>query len=64
MSRKLSKRQKLYREYLKTDHWKELRQLCLERDGHKCLHCGGSELLQVHHKKYRVTYEEGLLRDL
>lgn len=60
----LSPRQLLHRAYLRTDHWKKLREKALKRDGHQCLACGGTERLQVHHKRYRATLEETKLRDL
>ena len=42
----------------KTKNWKSVRNRIIERDGHKCAHCGSSEdevKLQVHH----LHYEEG-----
>lgn len=45
-------RQEEYREYLKTDHWKETREEALRRGGYKCHDCGAKENLQVHHLTY------------
>lgn len=48
--------QKYYNEvYLNSWHWRNLRQKVLERDGHKCLDCGATERLQVHHVLYRSS---------
>ena len=41
-----------YREYLKTDHWKKVRRLRLEIDGHRCVDCKAGERLEIHHKIY------------
>lgn len=64
MSRPLTKRQKAYRAYLKTDHWKDLRAEAVHRDGEKCCRCGSRRRIQVHHKCYRGRYEDSLLEDL
>lgn len=61
---RLSKRQKAYREYLKSEHWEALRESALVRDGRKCVLCSSTDRLQVHHKVYRGRLEEGLLEDL
>lgn len=57
-------RQKSYREYLRGEHWKALRELALKRDRGVCSCCGGTDRLQVHHLKYRGRPEETLLEDL
>lgn len=44
---------KSYREYLKSDHWQKLRADALERYEHRCIRCGSTERLQVHHREYR-----------
>ena len=41
-----------YRDYLKTDHWFELRGKCLERCGGICQQCGRYEATEIHHKTY------------
>lgn len=64
MSKPLSKRQKIYRQYLATDHWKNLRAEALHRDGEKCCRCGSGARIQVHHLCYRGRYEYSLLEDL
>ena len=40
-----------YRQYLKSDHWQSLRQWALDRYG-KCLICGETSGLDVHHNTY------------
>jgi len=60
----LSKRQKAYRDYLKTEHWKALRAEALKRDEKKCQGCGSARILQVHHKLYRGCPEDTQLSDL
>ena len=51
--RQLTQRQLEYREYLKTDHWLEIRDKALQRAGHKCQVCGYNKNLQVHHNTYK-----------
>ena len=50
------KRQKIqdlsYEDLLKTEEWKEKRQKILNRDNNKCVYCGKTHNLQVHHKYY------------
>lgn len=41
-----------YKEYLKTDHWIELREKARKRDGNRCRLCDSSEDLNVHHRTY------------
>ena len=41
-----------YRRLLKDGRWLKRRQDILNRDGHKCVKCGSSSRLQVHHKFY------------
>lgn len=60
----MTKRQKDYRKYLQTEHWKELRLQALNRDGFRCSLCGSGARLQVHHVKYRGKPSESLLEDL
>ena len=50
------KRQKIqdlsYEDLLKTEEWREKRQKILNRDNNKCVYCGKTHNLQVHHKYY------------
>ena len=50
----IERREKLekYRRLLKDGRWLKRRQDILNRDGHKCVKCGSSSRLQVHHKFY------------
>ena len=41
-----------YKEFLKTEEWKQIAQMVKERDGHKCVICGSSENLNAHHIGY------------
>jgi len=61
---KLTVRQKAYREYLRSEHWKQLRLSAIERDGGKCVRCPSSDRLQVHHRVYRGRWEDGVLEDV
>lgn len=60
----LSPRQIEYREYLNTDHWKNLRAEVLKRDGKKCTRCPKRIWLQVHHRFYRSRFEDSIPDDL
>jgi hypothetical protein len=52
-----------YTTYLKSERWKELREIVLKRCGHQCETCTYTKALQVHHRTYeRVGHE--LLTDL
>lgn len=42
-----------YRDYLKTEHWKNIRKLIRKKYNNKCKNCKTSERLEVHHKTYR-----------
>ena len=53
-----------YREYLASVHWANLRDLVLARDGNRCVKCGCSQHLQVHHKFYRSRFEDSVPEDL
>ena len=50
------KRQKIqdlsYEDLLKTEEWREKRKKILNRDNNKCVYCGKTHNLQVHHKYY------------
>ncbi len=53
-----------YQEYLKSDHWRNLRRIVFERDGHKCSRCPFRVLLHVHHTIYRARFEDTQPEDL
>lgn len=42
----------LYKDYLETDHWKQLRKRKLRLSGYKCQICASTEDLNVHHNTY------------
>lgn len=41
-----------YEDLLKTEEWSKKRQKILNRDNNKCVYCGKTHNLQVHHKYY------------
>lgn len=41
-----------YEDLLKFEEWSEKRQKILNRDNNKCVYCGKTHNLQVHHKYY------------
>jgi hypothetical protein len=45
-----------YKAYLKSDAWKAIRGAAIFRAGGKCEWCAGTDLLQVHHKKYPQAF--------
>lgn len=50
-----------YDEYLRTDHWKVVRQKCWERFNRKCAVCnanGDNTKLDVHHRTYENLSQE------
>ena|SRR5271167_3798758 len=49
-----------YLDYLRTPEWEARRQQVLERDGHRCRVCNGTEQLNVHHRTYERRGDEDL----
>lgn len=50
-----------YNAYMKSQEWKEVRLLVLERDGYVCRCCGRNEkqtTLTIHHSTYEHLYNE------
>jgi hypothetical protein len=41
-----------YADYLKTEHWQDMRRIALDRTGHKCALCASTSSLHVHHNTY------------
>lgn len=41
-----------YQTFLKSDYWREVRDMVLARDGHKCVRCESENALQIHHRTY------------
>lgn len=53
-----------YSEYLKSEHWKEVRQERIEIDNHRCYLCGKATRLNVHHLRYDSLGHEVVSKDL
>lgn len=53
-----------YLEFLQTPFWLDLRWKAICRDGRKCTKCGGCDLLQAHHVRYRQEWTDTRLEDL
>ncbi len=47
-----------YGEYLKTDHWQNLRKTMLRRAGYRCQTCNAQDKLHVHHRTYENRGDE------
>lgn len=58
-----SARQIAYHEYLRSDHWRDLKKRKKEETPKVCAACGDKEKIQLHHMRYRETFEETELRD-
>lgn len=58
--RRTAEQQREYDKYLCSDAWRKKRDLALERDNHRCRLCNNSKGLQVHHRTYESTWENGL----
>ena len=41
-----------YQEYLLSEHWFRMKRVVLHRDGYRCVICGATDHLEVHHKRY------------
>lgn len=53
-----------YQDYLKSDHWKEIRRAALEFYGFACCLCGKRDNLNVHHRNYNNLHNENIQLDL
>lgn len=49
-----------YADYLRTGEWQKRRAEAIQRDGYKCVRCGATENLQVHHATYANRGHEHL----
>lgn len=57
----LTEKQIRYRQYLKSEHWQQIRKVALERADHKCQVCGHRDKkLNVHHNTYENKGHEDL----
>lgn len=54
------KRKLEYKEYLKSDHWQDIRTQALERADNKCQLCSSKINLNVHHNTYKNRGNEKL----
>ena len=59
---KQEKRQ--YAEYLVSEHWKKLRAAKIAESGRICFYCKSTYHIQVHHMRYRSSWEDAELEDL
>jgi len=46
-----------YKDYLKTEHWQELRKAKHKKKHRKCAICGNKNKLDVHHLSYKNIYD-------
>lgn len=61
----MSKRKRYYEAYLKSAHWRRLRDEAFFRDNYRCCRCGsGSKTLQGHHRRYRKDLEKCTVKDI
>lgn len=49
-----------YKDYLKSDHWKSLRNRKLSHSKRRCAICGSKERLEVHHLQYKNIFDVDL----
>lgn len=47
--------------YLRSDHWKRLREAKFAISGKSCQQCGGLKNIQVHHLAYRNIFDVGVI---
>lgn len=53
-----------YKEYLKSEHWQNVRAKRLKIDNHRCYLCGRAKALNVHHLRYDNLGNEDVKEDL
>jgi len=51
-----------YNELLQSENWQNRRRQILARDGYRCLRCGSSGNLNVHHRQYHIIARTGKFR--
>lgn len=54
----LSMYRKTKSEYLQSTEWQLLRNIILDRAGHKCEQCGSTKNLNIHHIHYKTLFRE------
>ena len=47
-----------YKEFLKSNYWKQVKNMVLERDNYTCRGCGSNSQLEVHHLTYKNHFSE------
>lgn len=53
-----------YKEYLQTDHWKQVKTKALKYYGDSCVLCSSTYRLNVHHRNYDHLWKERIKKDL
>lgn len=53
-----------YKRYIRSPAWEKRKAVRMEIDGYRCVMCGETTALQVHHVSYRNLGHEDILRDL
>lgn len=53
-----------YAAYMRSDLWRELRRLAIERDDGRCRVCDGGHGLEVHHRRYPRVWARDKLTNL
>ena len=53
-----------YRDYLLTDHWRNLSIKVKERDGNKCKLCNSWDSLNAHHRTYKNRWKDNEIEDI
>lgn len=54
----ISKTGKTYKDFLKSEYWKIIKARVMKRDGYKCIICGATENLEIHHNTYKHYKQE------
>jgi len=57
-------RKTIYKNYLKSDEWKKLKQETIDRDGGRCRKCHGCYCQEVHHIKYPKDFKDDCLENV
>jgi hypothetical protein len=51
-------RQESYDDYLESNYWTKVRATAIAAANYKCIRCGSTENLQVHHRQYCKRFTE------
>ncbi|TXH16947.1 MAG: hypothetical protein E6R03_04690 [Hyphomicrobiaceae bacterium] len=49
-----------YRNYIRSEEWREFREIALDHHGRRCGRCGHKKRLQVHHLHYENLGDESV----